>query len=529
MDTERTARAPAQGPRAPRARLLQAAPYLALAVVLALVTTPAVALVSCGGALALVVALRRGEGRWLRPLPAFALFAVAIAAHAWLVTHGTFTFAGRERFSGTYDSLARSLRHGSAEVDVREIYTEAWLLNGRAYTYFGPLPALLRVVPDLIAPSLYGLWARISVFLANLLSIAAVAALARRELAANPALDDRRRSSLLLATVAAFALGTPLAVLGSVAVIYHEAIVWGLAPALWGLYFTLGELRSGRGLAALSALAGCAFLARLTFGGPLFLLAGILGVRRLIRARQEGKPLWSVAKRIALAALPAIVAVLVQLAYNRARFGGWLKFVDFDAYVGVRPRDGQTFSFSRIPIAASLYFGISPANFSAHVPFLLFWETIPPPEVYNNQAAPLLSPLLGSPWLLFGWMGGVAFWRRSPERGWLTLCAVPFVLECVLILGYYWLGYRFLAEFLPLWLLLHAVYLRHVGAPSAISSLIHPRRFAWVAALSVLATLASLFHYETLWWPYPFEHQVKVSKTLEALDAKLGLAHRRGE
>jgi hypothetical protein len=234
-----------------------------------------------------------------------------------------------------------------------------------------------------------------------------------------------------------------------------------------------------------------------------------------------------VVRGIALAAVPSVAAVLAHLWYNHARFGGWLQFVDFSTYAGARPL-GATFSWIRIPTGFSLYFGIVPDNFALRAPFVRFWEPVPPESLYGVKDTPLLSPMLASPWILYGLLGGLALARRS-ERRLLALCALPLVLQCLLIFAYYWLAYRFTAELLPLFVFLHAAYLRRAGEPSAVSSLVRPRRFAWVAALSVGVTLATLLHYQTLWWGYPADYRRKVDAVFAAIDARLGLKHRSFE
>ena len=185
-------------------------------------------------------ARRREDVAWV---PAFVALACVVAFHAWLVTRGTFAWGEREMLGSAYDSLARSLRHGSADVRPEDIQWEAWQHDGHISMYFGPFPALLRMLPDLLAPSRYGLWSRASSFLALLLSLGAIVAIARRQLAENERIDARGRTVLFFATLAAVGLGSSLVVVGSLANLYHEAILWGLCAALWGVFFALGVLR----------------------------------------------------------------------------------------------------------------------------------------------------------------------------------------------------------------------------------------------------------------------------------------------
>ena len=277
---------------------------------------------------------------------------------------------------------------------------------------FGPFPALLRVLPDLLAPSRYGLWSRASVFLAVLLCLGAIVAIARRQLAENEQIDARGRTVLFFATLAAVGLGSSLVLVGSLANLYHEAILWGLCAALWGVFFTLGVLRDDarawRSLALLSGAAGAAFLSRVTFGLPLYALASGLALRLLVlQVRRDRQPLLTAASRVALALLPAIAAGLFHLWYNHARFGSPFEFAPFAAYDSTPKGMDSAFHWSRMPSGALAYFRISLENFSLRVPFLTFaLPSVFRPELYRDLTNIVISPLLVSPWLVVGLVGG---------------------------------------------------------------------------------------------------------------------------
>ncbi len=493
---------------------------------LAWVTTPAVALIACASAALMLLHLRWPEGP--PRVPTFVALALLGAFHAWLVTRGSFAWDGREVLGSAYDSLARSLRQGSAEVLPEAIQFEAWRLNGRTFMYFGPFPALLRLLPDLLLPSRYGLWSRASAYLALQLCLWATATLCRQQLAANPRLDGAGRTLLFFSALAAVGLGSPLVLLGSLANLYHEAILWGLCGALWGVAFALGVLRDDAGawrhLTLLSGAAGLAFLSRLTFGMPLYVLTVGLALRLLVlQARRERRPLPAVAGRIALALLPALAAGLFHLWYNHARFGSPLSFAPFEGYSGPRPQGVDSpFHWSRIPSGAWAYFRLSLDSFSARVPFLRFTRPeVPRPELYRDLTTLLISPLLVSPWLIPGLVGGWVLPAQPGERRLWALCALPFAAQCVLILSYYWLAYRFTAEFLPLCLWFLAAYLRRAGAGPGAARLLSPRAFALTVALSVLATGVSTLHFQSLWWAYPAEYRQHLMSLFESLNRLL--------
>lgn len=188
-------------------------------------------------------------------------FAVLAFDYA-LLTHGTGELFAHGTLSGTYDSLAASLLRGSSEVDPDAIRWEAFVVDGRSYTYFGLFPALLRLPAALTAPSLHGQWSRVSCFLAACLALWAFARLVADRLEANEALDTSQRRGWLAFALAGFGFGLPTAQLLSVASLYHEPILWGFAWSLAGLHLTLSILsspeRSHARLAGLCAAAGAA-------------------------------------------------------------------------------------------------------------------------------------------------------------------------------------------------------------------------------------------------------------------------------
>src|SRR4030095_9962688 len=105
----------------------------------------------------------------------------------------------------------------------------------------------------------------------------------------------------------------------------------------------------------------------------------------------------------------------------------------------------------------------------------------------------------------------------------LWLCALPFAVEVLLILGYYWLAYRYTIEFLPLGVWFLAAYLRWAEARTGAARLISPGRFALVVTPSAVATMLSLFRFQSQWWAYPPEYRQKVLLIFEDLDTRLGL------
>src|SRR5689334_24692701 len=78
--------------------------------------------------------------RWLGVA---ALIAVAAAYYLVLLSNGTMRVFAPELLDKVYDSMLLHLMHGEFDVDPKAIDFEATLINGKTYTYFGIVPALL--------------------------------------------------------------------------------------------------------------------------------------------------------------------------------------------------------------------------------------------------------------------------------------------------------------------------------------------------------------------------------------------------
>ncbi len=89
----------------------------------------------------------------------------------------------------SYDDLGTSLLKGESTVNPISIQKEILMRDGKSFMYFGPFPALLRIVANSIYPKLYGRWSRLSCLFAALLGQFGVAGLLLIFLSRNKHLD----------------------------------------------------------------------------------------------------------------------------------------------------------------------------------------------------------------------------------------------------------------------------------------------------------------------------------------------------
>ena len=374
-------------------------------------------------------------------------------------------------------------------------------MNGHKYLYFGPFPALLRIVPNLLFPSARGEWSKLSCFLAAFVALLAFTRLSVRAVARNAEARPRARAALLHVAIIGFGLGSPLVYLVSCARIYHEAIIWALAGSLVALDAILEVLESrtsrAGALAIASAASAVALLSRVTFALPL---AGALlaaGGVSLWRAVREPRPVRA-GILVALAAIPGLAGAGLQLWYNEKRFGSPLKSIDF-AYTYVNPDElGGVFTLRRLPSSLACYFGMPSDAFSTTPPFFTISRVhYAEPGLFFGWTEQTASLTLVSPWLLAGAGIGAILLLRRPRPIPLLLASL-FLLQCVLIGSFYFVTQRYAAEFLPLLALLFAGFLSAVPLDTRAGRPV-PAILLCLAAFSAAATVASTLHWNLVY------------------------------
>jgi hypothetical protein len=438
------------------------------------------------------------QSRFPRVAAIFALCGLLLATatiYFWLVSYGTWSLAGSELWSDAFDSLAKHLQHFDASVNQDAIDWEGLTVGSRTTMYFGPFPALLRIVPNLAFPNMYGLWARPSSLLAALLALMAAVATFRSALTAGGRILDHRGWLHLTAAAIGFGLGTPVVYLVSCGRIYHESILWALCGSLWGVYFIVrlatGQASTRHGLLGLSASFAVTLLARVTFALPLALALVVLTARALAGTFAVSKARTkraSAALLLALAVSPTVAGVGFQLWYDYDRFGSIWDINRINSYV--HPEEiGGTFNLRRVPSALNNYFGLRADSLPSRFPFFrLAYVRYGNKALFFDWREEALSLTLGSSWLILGAVLGALALLRRPRSGWTILIVLCFAVQAIIISTYYFVTERFAAEYLPFLMLLYSVYL---AAPTE-RRVPHHDLSAVVLVLAVFSTLMTV-------------------------------------
>jgi hypothetical protein len=399
-------------------------------------------------------------------LPAIVVFAALLVEG-----HPTRLLARGPYSSNFYEVQARMLLAGRVDFPPEEAGIEGIVRDGRTYVYWGFTPAFLRLPVVAVTDRLDGRLMRPSLLAAFCTLLAATGwllALARGR-------EAPSRTECILAGAFVFLVGagSPILVLSSRPVVYHEAELWGAALAMcaYAALIRSWDASSGGWLATTCALATLAFNARPSTGaGPVIalgfcLLAGIL--------RRE--PLPKLATRALAVTIPAAVYAAINLARFDSLFGVPIDrqvFLDMDEHMraALAATGGSLFSVRFVPTTVLQYLRPDAIVPSRLFPFLTFHRPI---HVVGGvkfyslveasslpTAAPLLCVLavLGVPRLLgrdlsVGWrcaMGGAlvatlpVFTTAAVSNRYLTDLLPALILPAALAVPRVaaWLGHR---------------------------------------------------------------------------------------
>lgn len=411
-----------------------------------------------------------------------------------LLSHGSLVVFAPELLDRTFDSMLTHLLRGDAGVDRDAIGYESFTRDGRTFSYFGIVPALLRLPAMLFAadPQRMHL-ARLSCLLAG---VAYVGILLQTVWIAHRSLPDALRNrALLLAVGVTIAFGGAPTTMANAAYVYAEPVLWA---AVWVALFNLTVIRlalskctpTGAELVALALLAGLALNTRPTAGIDLLIGFGIAAAwYGVLRLRGSGAaPGWGA---LSAAALVVAAGLVVAGLVNYGRWHNALVFADF-ARLDIIQRYPQrlaqlaangAFNLGRMPISLLYYLTGLPYIFKHHGATGEYLQSF-----YDVIEGPPSSPLLTGPlWLLLAVLGA---WRAL--RWW--------PLPAAALIGHF-VSALFLLSAMALTLRYRMDLAGLVALPAAFGYLVVSRwlartggamRRAAVPALAVLAVVAVL-------------------------------------
>ena len=248
---------------------------------------------------------------------------LALAVEVTLLLSGG-PLLGYEILGDVFDAQARSFLDLRWDVDPDVMKIEGFDVDGRTYTYFGPVPALLRLPIVAVTDAFDGRLTRASMLVAWSVTVAMSARLAwrARRVVREPEEEADRFEQLLVGLfVFAVGAGSSVTYLTSRPSVFHEAIAWGVAVSLVAIDAVLGwsERRGAMRFAIAVALATVALLTRASVGAAPSLAIGFVLLGEVLRG-VRGRDL-ALARRAVALGCALVIPLAAYAAVNHARFG----------------------------------------------------------------------------------------------------------------------------------------------------------------------------------------------------------------
>jgi hypothetical protein len=389
---------------------------------------------------------------------------VILAAAAYFVTHEQWKLFSGKGFVTFYDEQGRSLMRGKWDVPPSALGAEAFVVDGKSYGYFGAAPALPRVILNHFLPSHFGQWSRLSMIIGMASLIAAFFSF--RALLDVPILFEPIVLLILLGgSTAMFLCASDL--------IYHEAIMWGAALALWAYIWWGWYLKTGRFVfLLLGALSGFgAFFTRISSGLGALTCAALIFVALVVQelsARQldvswlEICAKWGGAtqprRRTAHAAFLLLyfaATTIVFLEINHAKFGAYFDPLPLRYALLFPPRrlahiQGQLLHPEYLPLIAVDYF--DPAHISLTSKFPYIGMTV---AGYSREKMDLVEPYAAFPSAMPAalFLAGAGIWFLLRSGGGRFQWCAPMLLaglpSAAVLLTFAFITYRYGHDLFP--------------------------------------------------------------------------------
>ena len=392
--------------------------------------------------------------------------AVVAVPYLWVLFdlwHGSPSFLRTAESSGYasnfYDLQARAIFHGHLYVANGSLGAEAFVHDGRQYTYFGLFPSLLRMPILVLTHSLDGRLSAPSMLLAWLTTALFTSLLVWRVriLVRGPVLLGRAEAASYGVLVATIMGGSVLVSLASTPWVFSEDLAWSVALTVGSLFALLGVMERptwGRVIAS-GVLILAANLTRGTTGYACVIGALLVAAWFLLGRGGGQNRRW---------ALPIAAAGIVPLAagcvVTYAKFGILLGLPASDQIVyqsfGLSHfGNGGYFGLRFLPSTTLAYLQPDGLRLTPVFPFITLPSAparmVGSAMLYGTDrtaSAPASMPLL----FLAGLWGAISAFRPRPvaRSNLLRIVLLAAAAAAVTVMIYGWIENRFLADLLPL-------------------------------------------------------------------------------
>lgn len=397
------------------------------------------------------------------------IFLTYILFFTWLITHGNFNLFTGEGGSA-FDSLSKSLLHFQCSVDNSSIGWEAFIVNGKSYMYFGPFPAILRIILNFFFPELSGKWSLFSCLLSCMLSIISFSILLNMVLEDNDNLSRKLKYFFFLISQLTFAFGTPIFFVTSHASIFHESILWALAFSILSMVFLYKLLRAKTNslltFFMFSICIGLSFLSKINYGVFLYVIWAAYIIKIIKGSKKNILKLF-------MASSPAFIALVFQFWYNFCRFENIFTSVNFKYYYPwiqypsefeMFKKIGGILNFHRISTTLFNYFGLRAEYFSSKLPFFTFsLPKLNAPSIFMTYQERMISLTIVSLFFVATSIIGLFWMIREKNNFFTKFCALCFFGQIVFILSYIGMTHRYSVDFMPFFVFMYSYFISKIG------------------------------------------------------------------
>lgn len=442
----------------------------------------------------------------------------AAVLFTWMLNEGRFDFLQPQFLGRVFDDQAHGLLHGHWNVSSQDLSIEAFVVHGRAYTYMGPWPAILRMPVALVTSRFDGRLGQSSMLLAFAVAMAFASALSwriRRLVRGSVQVTAIEFSAVAVYT---FVLGAGSAImfLSSRAFLYHEPELWGAAWTIAALdrvlAFTIRPTTRNLVLAAL--LATLAILTRGSVGLGAVVALGLVCIAQVSgrSLRALGVPKLS-APQIAGTGAASIIPVVAYTSVNYVKFGTLFSvpfsnqvFTAFSPArrVMLKANGGSLFGLKFVPTTLLQYVRPDALRLQASFPYFAF-----PPRgplfghvLFDARDVASSVPASMPLFTILAVVGFVAIFRSWPALRVPVLGAMAGIAPTLAIA---YIANRYLADFMPFLVLtslagLH-VALRWLDGSSRTRIRKAGAAFLVLAAASVVINVGLADVYQRSWNP----------------------------
>jgi hypothetical protein len=381
----------------------------------------------------------------------------------WDLWNGTINTLRGVPYDNFYDMQARAMFDGRLNIPAGKMGIEAFVHDGRQYTYFGIFPSLIRMPVLLLTHRFDGELTGPSILLAWLCTglFSSLIMWRLRILMRGQAILGRAEAASYGALMATILGGSVIVFLSATPFVYNEDFAWSVPLTVGSLFALLGVLERpswGR-VTASGVLVLCTSLNRTPTGYACIIAAGLVTLWFALGRGGQDRRRWA----LPLAAV-AVVPFAATCAVTYAKFGIPIGLPMADqvwATVNAHRRyflaanGGKAFSFAFLPSTAWAY--LQP--FGLHLTTLFPFVTPPTApaaplagavldQTYPTASIPATMPLL----LLLSCWGAVTAFRRKAV-GQVRLTRIIVLAAAAATAGVFLWGYiseRYMADFMPL-------------------------------------------------------------------------------